>query len=48
MTAMAKGQMRGNRETKKPKQDKPKAPAAAAPSPFAVTSGKPGMGKASK
>ena len=30
---MAKGQMRGNREAKKPKQDKPKA--APAQSPFA-------------
>jgi hypothetical protein len=31
---MAKGQMRGNREAKKPKKDKPKA--AANPSPFAA------------
>jgi hypothetical protein len=40
---MAKGQMRGNREAKKPKQDKPKA--APAPSPFATQqkpAGKPG------
>jgi len=27
-TAMAKSQLKGNREAKKPKQDKPKAPAA--------------------
>jgi hypothetical protein len=33
--AMAKGQMRGNREKKKPKQDKNKKKGAEAPSPFA-------------
>jgi hypothetical protein len=33
--AMAKGQMRGNKEKKKPKQDKNKKKGAAAPSPFA-------------
>jgi hypothetical protein len=33
--AMAKGQMRSNKEKKKPKQDKNKKNAAAAPSPFA-------------
>ena len=37
---MAKGEQRGNREAKKPKQDKPKAAPAA--SPFAVTPGKAG------
>ncbi len=35
---MAKGQQRGNRETKKPKQDKPKTKET--PSPFAVTPSK--------
>jgi hypothetical protein len=35
---MAKGQMRGNREAKKPKQSKPKVIAAA--SPFAESKGK--------
>jgi hypothetical protein len=34
-TAMAKGQMRGNKEKKKPKQDKNKDKGGAAPSPFA-------------
>jgi hypothetical protein len=33
--AMAKGQMRGNKEKKKPKQDKNKQKGAPAPSPFA-------------
>jgi hypothetical protein len=33
--AMAKGQMRNNKEKKKPKQDKNKKKGAAAPSPFA-------------
>jgi hypothetical protein len=33
--AMAKGQMRGNKEKKKPKQDKNKKKGGAAPSPFA-------------
>jgi hypothetical protein len=32
---MAKGQMRSNKEKKKPKQDKNKQKGAAAPSPFA-------------
>ncbi len=32
---MAKGQMRSNKEKKKPKQDKNKAKGGAAPSPFA-------------
>ncbi|MGC1780189.1 MAG: hypothetical protein WBB34_19815 [Xanthobacteraceae bacterium] len=32
---MAKGQMRGNKEKKKPKQDKNKKKGGAAPSPFA-------------
>ena len=36
---MAKGQKRSGREPKKPKQDKPKAKAAA--SPFAAVHGKP-------
>jgi hypothetical protein len=35
---MAKGERRGNREVKKPKQDKPKT--APAVSPFVVTPGK--------
>ena len=35
---MAKGQMRGNRETKKPKQDKPKSKET--PSPFTVAPSK--------
>jgi hypothetical protein len=33
--AMAKGQMRSNREKKKPKQDKKKGAGTEAPSPFA-------------
>ncbi|WP_187144352.1 hypothetical protein [Microvirga massiliensis] len=37
---MPKGERRGNREAKKPKQDKPKA--APVTSPFIVTQGKPG------
>jgi hypothetical protein len=32
---MAKGQMRGNKEKKKPKQDKNQKQSGAAPSPFA-------------
>lgn len=36
---MAKEQKKGNREAKKPKQDKPKADAAAGKSPFAATTG---------
>jgi hypothetical protein len=41
---MAKGQMRSNKEKKKPKQDKSKDKGAAAPSPFAANQGqaKPG------
>lgn len=35
---MARGERRGNREAKKPKQDKPKT--APATSPFVVTQGK--------
>ena len=38
---MAKGQMRSNKEKKKPKQDKNKKKGGAAPSPFA-----PGQGQA--
>ena len=37
---MARGEKKGNREAKKPKQDKPKVIQAA--SPFAVTPGKAG------
>jgi hypothetical protein len=37
---MARGEKRGNREAKKPKQDKPKSQPAA--SPFAVTQAKAG------
>ena len=36
---MAKGQMRSNREKKKPKQDKNKKKRGEAPSPFAVKLG---------
>ena len=36
---MAKGQMRSNREKKKPKQDKNKKKPGEAPSPFAVKPG---------
>ena len=43
---MAKEQKRGNREAKKPKQDKPKA--AAPVDPFASSQGKPGAGKGGK
>jgi hypothetical protein len=39
---MAKGQMRSNKEKKKPKQDKNKKQGGAAPSPFAATQGQPG------
>jgi hypothetical protein len=47
--AMAKGQMRGNKEKKKPKQDKNKKKGAEAPSPFAGmhSQAKPGTGKKS-
>ena len=41
---MAKGQQRGNREPKKPKQVKPKAPAAA-PSSASVTLGEKKKGR---
>ncbi|HEY8276691.1 MAG TPA: hypothetical protein VIG52_06825 [Methyloceanibacter sp.] len=46
---MAKGQMRSNREKKKPKANKPKA-MAAAPSPFASSGpkGKSGQGSGPK
>ena len=37
---MAKGEQRGNREAKKPKQDKPKSEPVV--SPFTVMQGKPG------
>jgi len=40
---MAKGQMRSNKEKKKPKQDKNLKKSGAAPSPFA--SGKPAAGQ---
>jgi len=40
---MARGEKRGNREVKKPKQDKPKDTPVA--SPFAVTPGKTGASK---
>jgi len=36
---MAKGQMRSNKEKKKPKQDKNKKKGGAAPSPFASAQG---------
>jgi hypothetical protein len=39
---MAKGEKRGNREAKKPKQEKPKA--APTPSPFAAAAGKANSG----
>jgi hypothetical protein len=39
---MAKGQMRSNKEKKKPKQDKDKKKGGAAPSPFASAPGQPG------
>jgi hypothetical protein len=38
---MAKGQMRSNKEKKKPKADKNKAKPGAAPSPFAAAQAKP-------
>lgn len=38
---MAKGQQRGNREAKKPKQNKVKTKGAAAASPFAAPKGAP-------
>ena len=40
---MAKGQMRSNKEKKKPKQDKNKKDKGAAPSPFAAGQGQPGQ-----
>jgi hypothetical protein len=39
---MAKGQKRSNREAKKPKADKKKAPATAGSVPAALAKGKPG------
>jgi hypothetical protein len=45
---MAKGQMRSNKEKKKPKADKNKKKDAAAPSPFAGGGAKPGMNPAGK
>lgn len=47
---MAKGQMRSNKEKKKPKQDKNKKKAGAAPSPFANmhSQTKPGSGEYGK
>jgi hypothetical protein len=49
--AMAKGQMRSNKEKKKPKQDKNKTKGAEAPSPFAgmhSQASKPGSSYASQ
>lgn len=40
---MARGEKRGNREVKKPKQDKPKS--APAPSPFTALPGKANQGQ---
>ena len=40
---MAKGQMRSNKEKKKPKQDKNKKDKGAAPSPFTAGQGQPGQ-----
>jgi hypothetical protein len=40
---MAKGQMRSNKEKKKPKQDKNKKDKGAVPSPFAAGQGQPGQ-----
>ena len=40
---MAKGQMRSNKEKKKPKQDKNKKAKGAPPSPFAAGQGQPGQ-----
>ena len=37
---MAKGQVRSNKETRKPKADKPKPPASVKASPFALPPGK--------
>ena len=42
---MAKGQMRSNKEKKKPKQDKNLKKGGAAPSPFASGKSQPGPGK---
>ena len=41
---MAKGQMRSNREKKKPKQDKKKGAPAASPFTSSAPAGKPGQG----
>jgi hypothetical protein len=45
---MAKGQKRSNREAKKPKADKKKAPATAGSVPGALAKAKPGAATASK
>ncbi len=45
---MAKGQKRSNREVKKPKADKKKAPATAASVPGTLAKGKPGAAAAGK
>ena len=45
-TAMAKGQKRSNREVKKPKADKKKAPATAGSVPDAMAKAKPGAAAA--
>jgi hypothetical protein len=45
---MAKGQKRSNREAKKPKADKKKAPASTGSVPDAVAKSKPGAATASK
>jgi hypothetical protein len=47
-TAMAKGQKRSNREAKKPKADKKKAPASTGSVPDALAKSKPGAAAASK
>jgi hypothetical protein len=47
-TAMAKGQKRSNREVKKPKADKKKAPATAGSVPDALAKAKPGAAAAGK
>jgi hypothetical protein len=44
--AMAKGQKRSNREVKKPKADKKKAPATAGTVPSALAKAKPGAAPA--
>jgi hypothetical protein len=47
-TAMAKGQKRSNREVKKPKADKKKAPASTGSVPDALAKTKPGAAAAGK